>query len=177
MKYLKNLKIIRNFISDGEADSLVKLCDRKLNRISRNYQQNHFDSVINSYRECTFSDFPNTELLDRMKREAFLFSGRKEYQHPHILDLHKDGVISAHVDNINAFGKVICGLCLLSDCVMIFKKNNQEVFRVLLEKNCLYIQKDDTRFDLSHEIPREAEIDGKLIRKDRRISIMLRDII
>lgn len=59
--------------------------------------------------------------------------------------------------------------------MIVFK--GKEEFRVLVEENSLYLQKDLVRFECTHEIPVVGEIDGKVVEKGRRVSIMLRDVI
>ncbi|KAJ3156668.1 Alpha-ketoglutarate-dependent dioxygenase alkB 7, mitochondrial [Geranomyces michiganensis] len=102
---------------------------------------------------------------------------------PHILDLAAEGEIKAHVDNVQASGAIITGLCLLSPTVIVFRSvaDPSAYFTALMEPGALYVQRDALRFDYTHEIPGGDSplrvFGGKLIPPARRISIMMRDAL
>ncbi|KAI8897265.1 hypothetical protein BC833DRAFT_594562 [Globomyces pollinis-pini] len=195
-KILKDLMIIPNFVDSTTQSILVKEADKKLKRTwGKVYEENHFDSVIQGYRECIASDwaedvgqeFANAKTQPIIKNAANQVRERLgmpnlTFSPPHILDL-RDGQsgIRPHVDHLKAFGSIISGICLISPCVIVFKdKNtNEECFRLLLEANCLYAQKDFVRFNFTHEIPMTEDDNhsfrGKHIIRNRRITVMLRD--
>jgi alkylated DNA repair protein alkB family protein 7 len=163
---------------------LLKLIDKKFRRTP--YESKHFDNVITGYREVVCSswiegtEFPR-EIIERMKSVVNNTLGHKyEFQAPHVLDLREfESGIAAHIDNLGASGDVIAGLCLLSPCVIIFRRNGVEIARELLDPNTLYIQAHDLRYNCTHEIPMTSDmdhsIDGHFIERKRRISIMIRD--
>ncbi|KAJ3170755.1 Alpha-ketoglutarate-dependent dioxygenase alkB 7, mitochondrial [Geranomyces variabilis] len=130
--------------------------------------------------------FPRS-IVSEVKRAVETERGGKyeaiDWIDPHILDLAADGEIKAHVDNIQASGAVITGLCLLSPTVIVFRNvaDPTAYFSALMEPGTLYVQRDALRFDYTHEIPGGASalrvFDGKPIPPARRISIMMRDAL
>ncbi len=119
-----------------------------------------------------------SEVMQSIKQE--FFPPCWKWVAPHILELEAGrGGIKPHVDHLDASGEVVAGLCLGSDAVMelIHEGDPEKQFRVLLPKGCFYFQRDTVRYHYKHGIPIELEdhqFKGKVIPKDRRISIMLR---
>ncbi|KAJ3181342.1 Alpha-ketoglutarate-dependent dioxygenase alkB 7, mitochondrial [Gaertneriomyces sp. JEL0708] len=192
------LILIPNFLSESEHSHLISECDRKIKRLcGRKYLDGHFDQVISTYRECSVSAWNGSNatqqglspgeaeavaILDRVKRtvQELLDAKPIRWLDPHILDLGNGGEIRAHVDNLEASGSIIVGLSLLSPAVIVFRKSGDpsQYFRALVEARSLYIQSDELRYGYTHEIPNEPQLllNNKQIIKDRRISIMLRDV-
>ncbi|KAF9952491.1 Alpha-ketoglutarate-dependent dioxygenase alkB 7, mitochondrial [Mortierella alpina] len=122
-----------------------------------------------------------SEVMQSIKQEFFPPSWK--WVAPHILELEAGkGGIKPHVDHLDASGEVVAGLCLGSDAVMelIYEDDAQKQFRVLLPKGCFYFQRDSVRYHYKHGIPIELEdhqFKGKVIPKEKRISIMLRNAL
>jgi hypothetical protein len=182
-----SFKLIQNFITQSESDILLREVDRKLKRLCRNYLENHFDNVITGYKECITGDFNQESkiIFDRIHQQAMDITKKNQlrFNPPHVLDLRDhDSGIGKHVDSLT-FGSVICGISLISPCVMIFRdsKSDIEKERVLIPPLSFYVQWDDFRYACSHEIPMtndtDHSIDGKFIERKRRVSIMFRDIM
>ncbi|KAJ1970186.1 hypothetical protein IWQ62_000095 [Dispira parvispora] len=112
-----------------------------------------------------------------------LFPSEVTWLPAHILDLHPQGAIRAHVDNTEFSGDFVAGLCLLSPTVMKFThvKDPDCVLKVLLPQRCFYVQRHDLRYQFTHEIPsredptEENQFHGQIISRSRRISILFRD--
>jgi alkylated DNA repair protein alkB family protein 7 len=182
---LKNFWRFKNFISTSESEMLLRLVDKKFRRMP--YESKHFDNVITGYRETVCSDwiqrkeFPS-DIIERMKTTVNATLGRSYvFQPPHVLDLREfDSGIGPHIDNLGASGDVIAGLCLLSPCVFVFRREGVEIARQLVEPNTLYIQAHDLRYHCTHEIPmsndKDHSIEGRFIQRKRRVSIMIRDV-
>uniref|UniRef100_A0A1I7XC61 2OG-FeII_Oxy_2 domain-containing protein n=1 Tax=Heterorhabditis bacteriophora TaxID=37862 RepID=A0A1I7XC61_HETBA len=99
----------------------------------------------------------------------------------HILDLHKDGVIKPHIDSSRYCGDVITGVSLLSDCVMRLRHKDRKdelVVDLLLPRRSLYRLGEISRYEFTHEVlaNNESKFNGRTIVKDRRISIICRDL-
>jgi hypothetical protein len=183
---LKNFYKFSNFITKNESNELMKRIDKRFRRTP--YQKSHFDKVITGYRESicsswiTGEDSFTKDIIDRMTVKANQVLGKEYvYQPPHILDL-QDGNsgIGAHIDYLKSSGDVIAALCLLSPCVIIFRLDGQEIGRELVEPNTFYVQAHELRYKCTHEIPMTNDpnhsIDGVFIQRNRRISIMIRDV-
>jgi alkylated DNA repair protein alkB homolog 7 len=185
----KNFKLIKSFITPQESQMLAGLINEKFAKTC--YQMDHYDNVIKNYRESTFSQldpsYGSVHNNDNYsKAQAIISRIRSEiksttkttqlFQIPHILDLHKNSQIDAHIDHIKASGSVIATLSLLSPTIIIFK-SKLERFKCLIPPNSLYIQWDELRYDYSHEIPKigtDDDFDGERVERGRRISIIQR---
>ncbi|KAI8391538.1 uncharacterized protein BYT42DRAFT_198949 [Radiomyces spectabilis] len=187
---LDDFILFPNFLSSEEHDRIVDICNRKLKRVlGRNapYVQGHFDKVITGYKECRASHWGFREddereiYMNRLVKERIysLFPDNYRWLDPHILDLSPDGEIRGHVDNIEASGSVVAGLCLLSPAKMTLQHEKDPECRVdvLLEPGCFYIQRDTIRYNFTHAIAGATESiwNGKPIQKDRRISLLFRN--
>ncbi|KAF9904471.1 hypothetical protein BX616_001297 [Lobosporangium transversale] len=122
------------------------------------------------------------EIMQSIKREFFPLHWH--WVSPHILELESEkGGIKPHVDHLDASGEVVAGLCLGSDAVMelIHESDpHHKTFRVLLPKRCFYFQRGQVRYHYKHGIPIDPQdhaFKGKIIPKERRISIMLRNAL
>jgi hypothetical protein len=133
----------RHFSTD-EHDALVTLALSKMRRTLGarvTYVRNHFDGVIDGYRECSASEWLNTSNLLRRK-VLTLFPSTTRWHPVHVLDLASWGGIQAHVDN-DSGGQFVVGVCLASSAVMRLRSrsNPENRFDVLLEPGSLYVQR------------------------------------
>ena len=169
-----NFKIINNFISIQEESKLYKILDKLLDtKFGLQYEPGHLDNVIHNYRECSLSN--PTDLTHLLIRAKLLFP-QTNWHDPHILQLKDDSYIDFHVDNVNASGNIIAGVCLNSDSVMVLKHvDDGHTFNVFLPRRCLYYQLDDVRYNYSHAIP--VFVDGFEFERRSRISILLRNMV
>ncbi|KAJ3333374.1 Alpha-ketoglutarate-dependent dioxygenase alkB 7, mitochondrial [Blyttiomyces sp. JEL0837] len=202
-----DVQVFPGFLSPEEQTVLVEACDRKLKRLARGpYAEGHFDNVIKGYKEATISSWAQQRLspkspppsanswaaedekviaiMDRFRNAMNDVIGGDQlptWISPHILELREgDSGIGAHVDNVQASGDIVAGLCLLSPAVMIFRhtQNQDSYFSALLPPGCMYFQRGAARFNFTHEIPISPDqhvFKGEPIRRGRRISIMIRD--
>ncbi|KAJ1551633.1 Alpha-ketoglutarate-dependent dioxygenase alkB 7, mitochondrial [Nowakowskiella sp. JEL0078] len=195
----ESLKIFPNFLTVNEHELLLKcaeeriqrLCRRPKSKSTRVYEESHYDSVISGYRECSVSTWntPATpassseelKLLNILNAAKSMAPDVGAWLPPHCLELADPTVcaseIRPHVDNLNASGSVIMGICLESPTIIVFKHINDEkrVFKALLPERCLYIQRDSLRFNYTHEIPLIQTFRGNEVNRRKRIVILLRD--
>lgn len=194
---LSDLLVIPRFLSASEQSHLFSAASAKIRRIAgRKYEEGHLDKVIFNYRECTISSWgmglgrdlvakhpmesEDPVISDILKRVYALFPSSIKWLAPHLLELREsDGEIRAHVDNVRTSGGLVCGICLGSPAVSIFRpvNNPKEFVKVLLEPGTFYAQTGRLRYDYTHEIPggTEREFKGQPVARDRRISVMFRD--
>ena len=116
--------------------------------------QGHYDSVIHDYRETTISSLPPLgsypDMPALLNRAFALLPGQPTMQGdtlppetiPHLLHLAPSGRILPHVDNLEASGKVIMGICLGSDRILRLQKpGGGDGWEVLLQNGTVYLQK------------------------------------
>jgi alkylated DNA repair protein alkB family protein 7 len=154
------LKVLCNFITLAEELAMTTAISARFKRLKMTqYEPGHFDNVISRYREASMSDSvwsASPECLGviaRMKQHAIKDANDNIQWKPlHVLDLSDTGYIKPHVDHTDYSGGYICGLSLLSDCVMRFKRTQstavdddklKDAFSVLLPARSFYIQSYD----------------------------------
>ncbi|KAJ3120967.1 Alpha-ketoglutarate-dependent dioxygenase alkB 7, mitochondrial [Nowakowskiella sp. JEL0407] len=193
-----SLQIIPEFLTQSEHDLLLQASNEKISRLCRKprnseiYEDSHYDKVITGYRECSISswslpasnfvsnstEFTISSLLARAK--SFV-PEVKRWLAPHLLELAdpslKPSEIRAHVDNLGASGSVIMGICLSSPAIIVFRHTTdpRRVFSALVPERCLYLQRDELRFDYTHEIPMQTHFKGEPVHRNRRVVVLLRD--
>ncbi|XP_015917252.1 alpha-ketoglutarate-dependent dioxygenase alkB homolog 7, mitochondrial [Parasteatoda tepidariorum] len=174
----KDFKLYANFLTEDEEIELMNEIDPIFKR--RRYQFDHWDGAIEGYRETEKLEWneKNSFVLQRVRELAFP-SDTVPMKQIHILDLAKNGYIKPHVDSIKFCGDTIVGLSLLSSSVMrlVSEKNKNMVVDCLLPRRSLYVMKGSVRYDFTHEILGEkcSYFKGKLIAKDRRVSVICRN--
>ncbi|XP_072024484.1 alpha-ketoglutarate-dependent dioxygenase alkB homolog 7, mitochondrial-like isoform X2 [Amphiura filiformis] len=174
----KNFKVIKNFINEEEEKSMLKEAETYLKRLR--YEYDHWDNAIHGYRETEKSRWNDTNkaVLQRVRDAAFE-PGVPQLVLVHVLDLAKDGYIKPHVDSVKFCGSTVTGLSLLSSSIMRLanEKDPKQWVNILLEPRSLYIMTGQARYDFTHEILKQEEsiFHGKVIPRDRRISIMCRN--
>ncbi|KAG0049146.1 Alpha-ketoglutarate-dependent dioxygenase alkB 7, mitochondrial [Gryganskiella cystojenkinii] len=185
-------------------ESATRKLKRALGKQVR-YEDGHFDGVITRYRECSASDWSGTgvvsysssgpnhqpsplrervtpsEIMQSIKQE--FFPHEWNWVSPHILELEAGrGGIKPHMDHLEASGEVVAGLCLGSDAVMelIHEDEPERSFKVWLPKGAFYFQRGSVRYRYKHGIPIEPadhHFRGRVIPKEKRISVMLRNAL
>ncbi|XP_028679324.2 alpha-ketoglutarate-dependent dioxygenase alkB homolog 7, mitochondrial [Erpetoichthys calabaricus] len=172
-------EVQEDFISEEEERTLLEELEPVLKR--KHYEYDHWDDAIHGYRETERSQWneKNSRVLQRVRDVAFPL-GAKQLHLVHVLDLHRKGYIKAHVDSVKFCGSTIAGICLLSSSVMrlISEKNPTDVVDLLLPRRCLYILRDEARYNYTHEILKDEEsyFNDVKINRDRRISVICRNL-
>ncbi|KAJ1647651.1 hypothetical protein IWQ61_010071 [Dispira simplex] len=136
--------------------------------------------TLSPHQPLSVDDQTIAEIFQRVWQ---LFPSELTWLPSHILDLHPQGAIQAHVDNTEFSGDYVAGLCLLSPTVMKFThvKDPDCVLKVLLPQRCFYVQRHALRYQFTHEIPSNQDqaegnrFNGQIVSRSRRISILFRD--
>ncbi|XP_066473144.1 alpha-ketoglutarate-dependent dioxygenase alkB homolog 7, mitochondrial isoform X2 [Tiliqua scincoides] len=137
--------------------------------------------AIHKYRETEKSHWSKEshEILQRVRDMAFP-PGVPQLTQVHVLDLDKAGYIKPHIDSVKFCGCTIAGLSLLSSSVMRLagEHNPQDWLNLLLERRSLYILRGPARYEFTHEILKDEEsfFDGRKIHRERRISVICRNL-
>jgi len=168
-------------------------------------QRDHYDAVIQGYRECAIEKWENPaaqEVVRRMSLTAWKATdgawrrGRSIYPHAQLIDLEATGYISAHRDNMKLFGEFTAGLNLLSSAVIRFRPmtpNSSDsselapVLDVVLRPRTLYVMHDVLRWEYTHEVLDSDDMATNEVWKDhgrehagdvrgRRLSVIVRDM-
>lgn len=193
----RDMIIVEDFISEAEEQSLIAEAEKSLKR--KRYEYDHWDDAIHGFREMEKVDWlpENRILFDRVRQFAFVAD---IMPHVHILDLAKDGIIKPHVDSSRFCGTTIAGLSLLTDCIMRLRRVDETKYvqpkvgesnpptsgqppveysffvDALLKRRSLYVMKDTARYNFTHEVlASNAEFDGIVVEKGRRVSIICRN--
>jgi alkylated DNA repair protein alkB homolog 7 len=187
----------------------------------RRYEKGHWDSVIVNYKE--------TELIDEdavlssqvsknlLQRIRYQLQERHLTRHHgddhttsgvswlpcHVIDLHKDGALHAHVDSVKFSGDLVAGLSLLSPSIMrlVPDDDGEEQHGGLVDSvkcegvhwvdmylppRSLYVLADAGRYHYSHQLLPSGSIfydtynknggsEPITVEREHRISIIFRD--
>ncbi|GMR34735.1 hypothetical protein PMAYCL1PPCAC_04930, partial [Pristionchus mayeri] len=173
-------RVTPDFVSEAEEKSMLDEVEGRLQRLP--YEDSHWDEAIHLYREREQRVWrkENDEVLARM-RECSFPKDSAHLTYVHILDLHADGHIKPHIDSVRYCGDVITGISLLSPCVMRLRHEQRKeelVVDLHLPRRSLYRLGGIGRYSFTHEVlaDAESEFDGQKVVRDRRISIICRDL-
>ncbi|CAD6566153.1 MAG: hypothetical protein TREMPRED_002281 [Tremellales sp. Tagirdzhanova-0007] len=164
------------------------------------FEEGHFDSVINHYRESLLSSFPPPspswpDLIPLLNRAYALLPSSPQItnQTPprealtHLLHLAPKGEILPHVDNLDASGGIIVGICLGAERILRLKRKSgqgggkengdgNKGWDVVLPNGSIYVQSGKVRYGYEHSILPYLQTRGvKDLVPGHRISIMIRD--
>ena len=123
----------------------------------------------------------NSAVVARVKRLGFPSSGPGSLtlSSTHVLDLADFGHIKPHTDSTRFCGSIVAVLSLLSDCVARFRHSQQkdQMVDIYIPRRSLYIMKDFSRYDFTHEILHnsESQFRGEQVTKGRRVSVICRN--
>ncbi len=169
------LILYKNFVNEAEEQALLAELEPLL--AARKYENTHWDAVISGYRELERARFGPA--ARKIITKCVRVLPTRKIMPIHILDLHQNGRILAHVDSVTSSGPLLAGLCLLSDCVMQLTEDANRTsgarIEVLLPRRSFYVYSSAARYQFAHAIPTEQVFKGKHIIRNRRISLMFRD--
>jgi alkylated DNA repair protein alkB family protein 7 len=165
-----------NFLTADEQAALEAAI--KLRLKGTGYERDHWDAVIDRYREremLAVDDEAADAVVERVRELLRSEHGVASFLPPHCIDLAEDGgIIRPHVDSVKFSGRVVAGLSLLSASTMVLAEADPETgaprpgaseSEVRLEPGSLYVLEDGARYDYAHAITPEG----------RRLSLILRD--
>jgi alkylated DNA repair dioxygenase AlkB len=194
---LPGLRYIPNFVTEEEENEILDLIEhRRWFTALKGRRQQHYGIVYYHTRHNlaelqptqheddqlsgTMDDF--SILMDRM---APLFP--KDHPPTQCLVNEYTGVqaIRRHVDNVDCFGDIVCGLSLRDPVWMILRsvKNPDVSVSFLCERRSMYVWTDEVRFEWRHGITPHKQVylpeTNEVIRRDenyKRISLTFREI-
>jgi len=179
-RFRDDCRIVDDYINETDERRLYDEIEPRMRRLR--YDETHTDDAIYMYREAERNQWSSecALIIDRMKHDCFP-THANHITHVHILDLHKDGYIRPHIDSIRYCGDIIAGISLLSDAVMRLKHradDDNRIVDLLLTRRSLYLLTGVVRHEFTHQILAETEstFDGRRVPRDRRISIICRDM-
>lgn len=207
--------VFKDVITSAESDNLVNDIMKRMKR--KRWEKGHWDAVISYYKETELSIPSNgtsnqiqslspssIDTIERIRnhilRVCFAGNHNISWLPVHAIHLHKNGTLSAHVDSVKFSGTVVCGLSLLSDCVMrlrpactsesldssnhkndIPSKDVNDYIDLYLPRRSLYILSGASRYRYTHEILscgarfRTSNTDDIIVNRDDRLSLIFRD--
>ncbi|XP_059480172.1 alpha-ketoglutarate-dependent dioxygenase alkB homolog 7, mitochondrial [Neocloeon triangulifer] len=177
-KIVESMLIYPDFITQLEEETIYAEIQPYLKRLR--YEFDHWDDAIHGYRETEKLNWneSNSKIIERLRKIAFP-PGTAQLAHVHVLDLDAKGVIKPHIDSVRFCGSTIAGISLLSSSVMrlVNDKRKDQVVDIFLKQRSLYIMKNDSRYDYTHEILGEQDsiFKGEKIPRTRRISVICRN--
>ena len=194
---LPGLRYIPNFVTSEEEEELLNLIEsRRWFTALKGRRQQHYGIVYYHTRHNvaelqptdiaedqlsgTMQDFP--ELMTRL---LYLFPEHHPPTQCLVNEYIGTQAIRRHVDNIDCFGDIVCGLSLQYPIWMILRSVKDPNLSVsfLCEQRSLYIWSDEVRFEWRHGITPHKQVylpeTNQVIQRDetyRRISLTFREI-
>lgn len=181
MEYMKEigLQVRPGFASPAEQEAFFQELEEGPFRRLR-WEEGHWDAVVSNYRETERASWRHHDASSVVSRMKSLFVPSWRWRPLHVLDMKPHCELKPHVDALSVVGEVVCGLSLKSPAVMRFApaegNSGDCAVRVLLEPGTLYIMAGESRHRYTHAIQEQHQMfGGKKVKRDRRISVMLRD--
>lgn len=186
---VEDLAILPDFVTAEEEAAILAEVDPLLQQ--RPYESDHWDGVIDNYRECERA-FPNlSPVLARVARQMSVLLRDPGLLLPivHVIDLAGDGEIRHHVDSVKFSGDHIIALSLLTDAVLLLRRETggSGLVRALAPRRSVYVMRDSARYEWGHAVlkgPQELAPslpDGTpmgepvVVDRGRRVSVIVRD--
>jgi alkylated DNA repair dioxygenase AlkB len=181
------LVLINDFITKEEHDRLISFLDNNIwhgcgvepnGELKRRTQQ--FGALFRFKTRTIEEIWSIPEEFDCFKNKFKLIDIFQKVPFDHIMvnEYQKYQGIMPHIDSTVVFGDTIACLSLLSDCVMNFKRKDDEEWDVYLPKRSLIIFQGESRFNMTHSISKNDfdKIGDLLIERERRVSVTFRTI-
>lgn len=182
MNQINGLTLLENFITEQEENELIGYINSNQwdNKIKRRVQ--HYGHVFDYQIKKVDSQkhIPIPQWMDNMLlklNKINLLSGFVPNQCT--INEYLPGIgIAPHIDTHSSFTDTIISISLLSNIKICFK-NEKEKIEILLPRRSLLILKDDARYSYCHGISyrKTDNINGLVIKREKRISITLRKIL
>jgi len=181
LSFLQSFLVLEDVVTEDEEVAFMKEMEPHLKR--HIYEKDHWDDAIVGFRETERKIFnaTNAPLVERIKGLGFPKNGKESRTLPyaHVLDLADWGHIKPHIDSSRFCGSIVAVLSLLSPCLARFRldKDREKMVDVLIPRRSLYIMKDFSRYDCTHEVlpNNEAVFKGEEVVRGRRISLVCRN--
>ncbi len=181
---ISGLILIENFISEDVEKELVRNIDNQpwlsdLKRRVQHYGYKYDYKARGVAEDFKVGDIP--EFILPISEQLLRESDFNKLPDQVIVNEYQAGQgISPHIDCVPCFEEIIASLSLGSDCFMDFiqPETNQKI-SILLPCRSLFILEDDARYKWQHGIAarKTDKINGKIIQRQRRISLTFRNVI
>ena len=181
---IRGLKYIPSYIDVSIEKKLIQEIDRQswINDLKRKVQHYGYKYDYKARRidlTMRIGELPNwaNEIAIRLKEDGYF----NKIPDQVIVNEYLPGQgISPHVDCKPCFEDTVISLSLSSDATMMFtnEKTNEKV-PVVLRKRSIVILKEDSRYLWKHSIPprKSDKINGKTVKRQRRISLTFRSVV
>ena len=180
------LRVLRDFVSEQEEEELVRRLDQGTWRQYKFNGSSHSQLFgVRPNWAARSARLPKSE-DGELEMPDWLDYVMERFQktHPALAAWWPNGCnaneympgrgdfLKAHFDDRQLAGEIIVNVCLLSDCVMTFRKPNSSVqYRVTLPRRSASIMSRSARWEFTHEIAHQDFLG------DRRISINFRQMV
>ncbi|KAI3408677.1 hypothetical protein GPALN_007735 [Globodera pallida] len=186
--FLADCFVRSDFVSEEEENQLLAEIYPHMKRMR--WEDEHWDGQIRLYRE-------REQLMDSWQPENQALIKRiwhtsfpppfEPSPYVHILDLHQDGFIRAHLDKPRYCGRVISGLSLLSTSVMRMRHEDERLAQccvadLLLNRRSLYRLCGSARYKFTHELlegggdNERSRFGTHTVARERRIAVICREV-
>ena len=181
---IPGLRYEANFLTEAEQQALLAQIDAQIWLTDLKRRVQHYGYKYDySKRAIDYSmslgNLPDWLIptAEKVQREGY-FPGMAEQV---VINEYFPGQgISPHVDCEPCFGDTIISISLGSSCVMDFRKReDKRQVAMLLEAGSLLMMSGEARYGWTHGIAgRYTDVhDGKVLQRDRRVSVTLRTVI
>ena len=163
------MEYIDNFISEEYEKELVSFLDSKNWRIGKRRMQTY------GWRYMKGEELEKVEDIPEVFKPILDIIGN-EYNQLTVNEYFPGIGIEPHYDHKERFGENIIGISLLSGCEMNFYKEKKIISSIYLKRRSFYNMMREWRYDYLHGIKGICTdvVDGKEIRRERRISLTFR---
>ena len=181
---IPGLTYLPNYLSAAEQDGLLAVIDQGVWITDLKRRVQHFGYVYDYKKRQldpsmylgALPEWAQT-LAERLHADGFAPAVPDQV----IVNEYQPGQgIAPHVDCVPCFGDTIFSISLGSPCVMDFTPlKGAGAVPLLLEPCSLVVMQGESRYQWKHAIaPRKRDmIDGKVIERQRRVSLTLRKVI
>lgn len=186
----KHLQLYHDIITKDEEELLLLHFDTIFNR--KRYEGNHWDDVIQKYKEIELNHNQTSIPIDVNRIIAKISDIIKSncsdsipdmlLLSPHVIDLHSEGEIHPHIDSIKFSGGLVAGVSILSSRVLKLTSDidvyKDIVIEEMLPRRSLYLLQGPLRYDFKHAILGSKSTSTSSypdVAVDRRLSIIFRD--
>ena len=181
---IPGLRYVPNFLTQAEQQALIEQIDAQIWLTDLRRRVQHYGYKYD-YRKraidysMSLGHLPDWLLptAEKVQRDGYLPVLAEQV----VVNEYFPGQgISAHVDCEPCFGDSIISISLGSSCVMDFRqREDKRHVAMLLEPGSLLLMSGEARYGWTHGIaPRYSDVhSGKVMQRERRISVTLRTVI
>lgn len=178
---LDGFGMIKDYITPNEEKYLLKKIDDQKWIIDYQRRLQYYNYRNELFEPYDLIPIPNQipdfleKIIDQLKKDGLI----DERPDQIIINEYLPGQgLKPHFDRKDYFKNLIIGISLASGTMMEFYKDRDKK-KIYIPARSLYVIKDDARYKWKHGIPprKSDEINGKIIPRQRRVSITFRNVI